>query len=389
MKRRLQVLHIITRLDPGGSAENTTLSVERVDPERFESHVWTGPGLVGGGPAPVYAQRLHGQFSIVKNLVRPIHPIKDLLAVVELTFLLRKTKADILHLHTAKGGAIGRVAAKLAGYRGKIIYTPHGHIFSGYGGSLSSRFFTLIEQWLAPVCDAIVGLTTDEVNQFQLHHAGKSCQFVVIPSGIEIAPFQAAVASRNATRNSFGLDAITPLVGFIGRFDPVKGPDLFLESLARIRREIPELRALMIGDGPMATELQRTADQLHLEDTVIWTGWRSDIPELVASLDLLMVTSRNEGQGRVVVEAGAAGVPTVALANGGVGEVVVTGETGLLAQPNDLDALAQATVELLRDPKRRERMGKAARKRAKEFFSVEVMIEKLEQLYSTLAEPKV
>ncbi|MFH0883017.1 MAG: glycosyltransferase [bacterium] len=385
MERRIHVLHVITRLDPGGSAENTTLSVERVNPARFDSFVWTGPGLHGGGPAPVYAQRLQGRYEILRYLVRPIRPMKDLLATIDLTVRLRKVSPEILHLHTAKGGALGRVAARLAGYRGKIIYTPHGHIFSGYGGSLACRVFTLIEQILAPVCDAIIGLTEDEVRQFQAHHAGRPGQFAVIPSGIEIGAFEAAVSSKGATRKSFGFSDKTPLIGFIGRFDPVKGPDLFLKAVSRIRREIPDLRALMIGDGQMTTELQRLADRLRLGGTIVWTGWRTDIPELVAALDLLLVTSRNEGQGRVVVEAGAAGVPTVALANGGVGEVIVTGETGLLAESNDLDALAQAAVELLRDPKRRKRMGSAARQRARDHFSVEVMIGKLEELYTVLS----
>jgi len=387
MDGRIRVLHVITRLDPGGSAENTVLSVERVDPDRFDSYVWTGPGLHGGGPPEPYARRLHGRITVLPRLVRPIRPLKDLLAVFELTARLRRDPPGILHLHSAKAGALGRIAARLARYRGKTIYTPHGHIFSGYGGPLACRVFTFIEKWLAPQCDAIVGLTGDEVRQFLAHGAGQPGQFTVIPSGVEIDPFEAAVSARNRVRKQFGFSRKTPLIGFFGRFAPVKGPDQFIEVAARILRQVPKLRVLMVGDGPMLHALKRRAGELHLDEIITWTGWRSDIPELVAALDLLLNTSRNEGQGRVVVEAAAAGVPTVALANGGIGEVVVAGETGLLADHDDLEALADAAVRLLLDPRWRQRMGEAARKRAREKFSVEVMIAKLEELYTALASP--
>jgi len=385
MNKPVQVLHIITRLDPGGSAENTVLSVERVDPARFESRVWTGPGLFGVGPTPEYGKRLAGKIEIIPRLVRPIRPWNDFLAPFSLMRRLREVNPDIIHLHSAKVGVVGRIAVKLSGTKAKVIYTPHGHVFSGYGGSMASAIFTLLERWLAKWCDAIVALTPDEVKEFLAHNAGKPEQFHIVPSGVELAPYEAASKSRKKTRAKLGFSEDVLLAGFVGRLEEVKGPDRFLEVAQRLLGSHPGMKFLVIGDGSMMAELQRKAGYMGLADSILWTGWRLDVPELISTLDILLVTSRNEGQGRVVVEAAGAGVPTVALKTGGLGEVIVPGETGMLIDNGDLAALADVTSELLADPKRRERMGIAARKYAKENYSVEVMTRKLEELYIALA----
>jgi glycosyltransferase involved in cell wall biosynthesis len=382
--QRSRVLHLITRLDPGGSAENTLLSAERVDPDRFDSYVWSGHGFEGSNVLDRARERIGDRLEVVPSLVRPIRPFRDLAAVSSLVRRFRFTRPDILHLHSAKAGAVGRVAARIARLTCPVVYTPHGHVFSGYGGSTASRLFTMIERVLAASTDVIVGLTPDEVRAFDSNGARPLRSFEVIPSGVPIEPYEAGARERKRVRTGLGVDGSTPLIGYVGRLTHVKGPDLFLEAARSIHAERPDVRFLIVGDGEMWEELTSRAGTSSIRDAVQWVGWRDDVPQLMGALDLLLLTSRNEGQGRVVVEAGAAGVPTVALNSGGVGEVIRPGVTGMLVAAGDIEALTKAVGMLLDDPARRKSMGEAAQARSRSQYSVDVMIHKLEQLYSRL-----
>ena len=381
--RLIRVLHIITRLDPGGSAENTILSAERVNPERFDSTVWTGPGLDAQGPPQQAVDRLGDRLTIQHHLVRPIEPVTDLFALFDLVRDLKRSHPDIVHLHSAKAGAIGRLAVRLAGLRPKtrVIYTPHGHVFSGYGGEGASALFTRVERFLASWCDAIVGLTRDEIREFLEHRAGKREQFCVIPSGVDLTPFEMPAATRDSTRASLGLTPEETVIGFIGRFEEVKGPDLALEAVAQVMHHHPDVRFLMVGDGAMRPQLDEQARRLGIADRILWTGWREDIPELLSAMDIYLLTSRNEGQGRVLVEAMASGLPIVAMKSGGVGEVVEEGRTGLLVPAGDVAGVAEQLKTLLQSPDHRHEMGQYGIDRAHRLFSLEEMIRRLEILY--------
>lgn len=385
-QRRTKVIHIITRLDPGGSAENTVLSAEQVDPERFRSIVWTGPGLSGEGPPLDYANRLGTRLKIIHHLVRPIEPVHDFLALLVMLRRLRHSQPDIIHLHSAKAGVLGRIAAKLARSKAKVIYTPHGHLFSGYGGESASKLFGWIEKRLASYADAIVGLTPDEVREFLEHGAGKKEQFCVIPSGVELDPYLQSDESRNAIRKELAIPEEAPVVGFIGRFAEVKGPDQALEVMAKVQELVPAVHFLFVGDGEMRPALEAQTKKLGLDGNIHWTGWRNDVPQLMKAMDLFLLTSRNEGQGRVLVEAMATGLPVVAMATGGVSEVVVNGETGILTAAGDVTASAESVVALLQDGDMRRVMGDKGRERAQRHFSVDEMIRRLEGLYTGLME---
>ena len=384
----VQVLHIITRLDPGGSAENTVLSAERVDSSRFESTVWTGPGLEGQGPPLHYAKRLGDSLHVLHHLVRPIQPTTDLFALADLIRGLRHFKPDIVHLHSAKAGVLGRLAVRLARCKAKVVYTPHGHVFSGYGGGGANALFTQIERFLAFSADAIVGLTADESREFLSHHAGKPEQFCVIPSGVDLTPFLEVNETRAVVRQELGISDDTLVVGFIGRFEEVKGPDIALQVMNKVLRQRKDAFFLFVGDGSMRDGLEKQVAELGLSDMVSITGWREDISRLLKAMDLFLLTSRNEGQGRVLVEAMATGLPIVATDTGGVSEVVVDGLSGILTALGDVESTASAVIELLGSGDRRTQLGVAGRNRAQKHFSVEEMIRRLELLYEGLLQGK-
>ncbi len=397
-ERKVKILHIITRLDPGGSAENTVLSVERIDAARFDSLVITGPGLAGTGPPRKYVKRLGNKLSTLRYLIRSINPLMDLAAVLQIINAIRQIKPDILHLHSAKTGTLGRIAAKLAFSRVKVIYTPHGHVFSGYGGSTASKVFTWVEKRLVPWSDAIVCLTRDEVRSFQAVDAGHIEKFCVIPSGVDLENYYPECESRYSDtnqmnnglklRNEMGFSEKTPVIGFIGRLDYIKGPDIFLELAREVRNLKPDAQFVMVGNGEMRDELVKHAKTLGIEASIHFTGWKHNTSSYFHSFDVFVLTSRNEGQGRVLVEAMASERPIVAMKSGGVPEVIIDGESGFLVPAGNIKSASLRIIELLASLELRKEMGSAGRKRAEENFSTNVMITRLKNLYLGLLDGK-
>lgn len=381
---RAVVLHVITRLDPGGSAENTVLSVERVDPSRYDSRILTGPGFSGTGPARSYVSRIRGRIILEPLLVRSIRPRSDMRAILALAHHFREIKPEILHLHSAKAGTLGRLAARKAQTDAKVIYTPHGHVFSGYGGRWAGRIFSQIEKSLVPFSDAVVGLTRDELHAFRIIGAGHPERFCVIPSGVELARYYRQPGARETFREELGIPKDGKVVGFVGRLDRVKGPDLFVDTAAEISRLMPDVSFIVVGDGVMRPDLEMRIVRSGLASRWRWLGWRQDTSQIYPAFDVLALTSRNEGQGRVLVEAMAAEVPTVAMASGGVPEVVVHGRTGFVVPGGSVKAAADAIVELLDNGELRAVMGAAGKQRAEERFTISLMIERLEKLYGGL-----
>lgn len=378
------ILHVITRLDPGGSAENTVLCTERIAPERYHSVVLTGPGLTKKGPAEEYATRLGDRLFIEPTLVRDIEPKNDIKVIFRLMSWFKRLNPSIIHLHSAKSGAVGRVAARLSGNKAKVIYTPHGHVFSGYGGSTASSVFTKVEKTLANWGDAIVGLTHDELLAFREVGAGHPSRFCVVPSGVDVEKYYRKQEDGARIRDEFGIAHDIPVLGFIGRFEEVKGPDIFIETIGKIHANYPNAHFLAVGDGEMKPGLEKRAEELGLTGSITFTGWRSDVPEMLQAMDLLLLTSRNEGMGRVLVEALCTEVPVVAMISGGVWEVVQNGITGIHIKPGDIDTMVDETVTLLEDPDKRKAMGKAGCEDMKDRFSIDTMIERLEVLYDGL-----
>ncbi|MBD3166507.1 glycosyltransferase [bacterium] len=376
-----RILHIITRLDPGGSAENTVLSATRVNPSQFESIVLTGPGLEGNGPPDEYRERLGEKLLVEPTLRRDIDLQGDVRTFFRLAGWIRRLRPDLVHLHSAKAGALGRAASRLVRPRIPVVYTPHGHVFSGYGGSLANRVFTAVEVLLAPFTTRIIGLTTDERRAFLEHHAGRNHQFRVVPSGVEMRDDDASDEQRRRYRETWDINDDTPVVGFVGRLVEVKGPDHFLDAAALIHAKRPDTKFVIAGDGDMRGMLEQKALQLGLAEATVWTGWRADARDMLPAMDVLLLTSRNEGQGRVLVEAMAAKRPCVGLRSGGVGDVIVDGKTGFVVPYPDLRSAAHKTLTLLENPTLRQTMGEAGCRRAHTLFSVDYMIRRLEEVY--------
>jgi glycosyltransferase involved in cell wall biosynthesis len=385
-REKIRVLHVITRLDRGGSAENTLLTVARMDAERFASSLAVGPTLEGSGSTEEQARATGVEFIDLAHLVRAIRPLDDLRAIGELWRLMRREKFQIVHTHTSKGGLLGRIAARLAGVP-IVVHTPHGHVFYGYYGRALTRLFIWLERWAAGFTDRIVALTRREVEEYKTLGVAPREKCAVIHSGIDFAPFARTEGAREEIRAELGIPPNGLVIGTVGRLTAIKGQADLVTAFAQVRERVEGAYLLLIGEGEEHAALQGLARELGVDDRVLFAGWREDVHRVLRGMDIFALPSYNEGMGKALVEGMHARLPAVATSVGGVPELVESGRNGLLVEPGRPDRLADALLELAEDEEKRKTWGAAAGDRAAT-FSVESMIEKIEELYEELLEEK-
>lgn len=391
---RKTVIHVITQLDGGGSARSTVCTVLGHDRHRFRVGLAYGrPRAETGASNVLTAVELEEirQAGValyeIPTLVRAISPLSDARATLALWRLFSRERPDIVHTHTSKAGTVGRIAAWLARVPA-VVHTPHGHVFYGYFGRAMSEAIRLVERVLARITDRIVTLTErGALEHVQYRIAGRG-KFVTIPSGIRVAEFRSACGDPIVKRKELGLPLDGPLIGTVGRLVPIKGHAWLIRAIPRVLAEFPQACVVFIGDGPLADELRQLANEVGVGRNVVFLGTRQDVPACLAALDLFVFPSLNEGMGRALIEAMAVGLPVVATGVGGIPDVVVDGESGVLVPPKDAMALADAVRAMLRDPGRRRAYGEAAKRRVDDRFDVEAMVEKLERLYDEVWDAK-
>jgi glycosyltransferase involved in cell wall biosynthesis len=392
---RIKVVHVITRLDRGGSAQNTLLTCLGLT-ERYELVLVHGLSLesqmtdwekkaVESGIKEANTRGI--KIVPVPSLVRKISPVQDLRAFFCLWRLMIQEKPSIVHTHTSKPGILGRWAAKMAGVP-IIVHTPHGHVFFGHFGPLASRFFLMVERLMAFITDRMVALTEGESNDYIAFSICDPDKIVTIHSGVEIDRYMTAEVDIEDKKKSLGLDPKGLVVGTVGWLLPIKGPMYLLKAMARVWQSHPETSLVFVGKGDLEKELREEALRMEASGRVSFLGWRDDIPEIMQILDIFVLPSLNEGMGRVLVEAMAAGKPVVASRVGGIPDLVKHGQNGLLVEPGDVTGLSLAIRKLLIDKKMQDEMGMKGRTMAQN-FGVEKMVEKIDALYSSLHQKKI
>ncbi|MBW2440112.1 MAG: glycosyltransferase family 4 protein [Deltaproteobacteria bacterium] len=387
---RNKILHIITRLDMGGSAQNTLQTCKRLS-GKYETILVHGPShesrmtdlekrIIEDDVKAVRAQGV--KVIALPTMVRSIRPLKDLRALLSLVWLIFKEKPDIVHTHSSKAGILGRLAAKLAGVP-HIIHTPHGHVFYGHFGIIASKIFLWVETIFSKFTDRMVALTDGEKNDYIKLSVCPPQKLFKIHSGVDLKQYMHSNGNRVEKKRSLGLDQNSTVIGFVGWLLPIKGPAYLLKAMAHIWPEHPTASLVMVGKGELDVDLRAQALKINANGRIKFLGWREDIHEILPVFDLLVLPSLNEGMGRVLVEAMAAGKPVVASEVGGIPDLVKHGETGYLVRPADERALANGIKKLLNDPESARQMGQRGKEYCRQ-FSLEAMIQKLDDLYSEL-----
>jgi len=324
---------------------------EGLPAEGFPSSLLCGRVTPDEGDMEYFAEERGVALHHIDGLDRRLRPLPLLRALWGLWRIFRRERPTIVHTHTAMAGAIGRLAAILAGVPVRV-HTYHGHVLGGaYFPPLATRVFLGIEQLLARHTQALIVLTPAQREEMARElRIAPSEHFRVIPLGLSLERFRLTPAdelqARRAMRGHLGISMETPLVGIVGRLVPVKHHELLLGVMT----ELPGVHLVVIGGGERDSELQALAEKLGVASRIHWMGWQRELPTLYPGLDLLALTSRDEGTPVAVIEALAAGVPVVATAVGGVPGVLEGGRWGRLVPPEDRAGLLDALREVLADP---------------------------------------
>jgi len=312
---------------------------------------------------------------------------RDIRAFFKLFRLIADERPHIVHTHTAKAGFLGRLAARLARVP-IVIHTYHGHVLDGYYGFLRNWLLHQMERGLALTSDRIVAISPLVKQDLLTYRIAPPEKISVIPLGLDLEPFFQCGSLKGGFRRELGLNPDTSLVGILGRIFPIKNHYLFLESAARVVEEESNVRFVIVGDGVLRSNIETYAQNLGIRDQVIFTGWRRDLPRIYADLDLLVVSSNNEGTPVSAIEAMASSCPVVATRVGGIPDIVQNHETGYLVPPKQPQALASAILELIRDSKKAEQMGQCGQQFVKRKFSVDRLVSDTENLYEELLASK-
>lgn len=385
---RLLVHRLLSRLNVGGPAMHVVHLTRGLDDGRpFRTRLIVGRIEAAEGDMSWFARERGVEPLVVPTLRRSLHPVDDLRSVLALFRLFRRERPTIVHTHTSKAGFLGRVAAWLARVPVRI-HTYHGHVLGGeYFSGWKTRFFRSLERLAARLTDRLVVLTEAQKREMTgtLEVAPEE-KFDVIPLGLELERFAGVDRERvrPESRHELGLDEDHVVVGIVGRLVRVKNHELLFDAVPRLvtllEEGVRELRILVVGSGEREHELLEYARTLEVEDRIQWLGWRRDLPRLYPAMDVLALTSHDEGTPVAVIEAMAARTPVVARDVGGVGEVLEDGRWGALVEWPDPAELAERIARAVMDPPPPEQL-EAASRSARGRFAVERMVEDVKALY--------
>jgi glycosyltransferase involved in cell wall biosynthesis len=382
----MRVTHIITRLVIGGAQENTVATVLGLRQKSgVEVSLISGPTSGPEGTLEPEIKKTAGLLTLVPELVRPVHPLKDFIAVRKLEKILREQKPHIVHTHSGKAGILGRLAARRAGVP-IIIHHIHGPSFGNFQGTSANFIFTAAEKYAAQVTSHFFCSASAMARLYLAAGIGKPEMFTRIFSGFTLEPYLNATNDL-ALRKQLGLAEEHFVIGQIARLFKLKGHADLLAAFARIFPQLPQARLLFVGDGALRGDLKNQVRALGLDGKVIFTGLvpPAEVPRYAGIMDCVAHLSAREALSRALPQALAAGKPVVAYDFDGADEVCIENETGFLIRTGDVENAGQKLLQLARQPGLREQLGRRGREFVRENFPVEKMVDDQYNVYLKLA----
>ena len=377
--QKIKVIHVITMLEMGGAQGNTLFTVAHLDRSRFQVGLITGPGGILDDEARTIAGV---DLRFVPSLVRPVHPIKDVAALVALFKILRKEKPGIVHTHSSKAGILGRLAAAAAGVP-KIIHSIHGFGFNPYQKAAVRWLYIFLERVMARFTNVLIAVSRQNIEMGLKLGIGNEKLYTLIRSGVDIEKIKQASAAADATalRKELDVPEDAKIVLSAGPFKLQKDPIAFVECAASVSRRIPDVRFLWSGDGELRPQIEKKIQELRLKDVIKLLGWRKDVPSLLKACDVFVLTSLWEGLPRAGVEALIAGKPVVAFSVDGIPEIVRDGRNGFVLAPGDQEGFATRLTQLLTDQRLYNEFSEEAARTIDSSFDIHFMVRQQEELY--------
>lgn len=390
-----KILRIINRFNLGGPTFNAAYLTRYLNDD-YETLLVGGSHEESEDSSKHIVEELGLEPRILQTMKREVSPWNDRKAYRELKQIIREYEPDIVHTHASKAGAIGRLAAAELKVPG-VVHTFHGHVFHSYFNRFKTEFYRRTEKYLASKSSRIVAISDKQkeelANTYRICNENK---IEVIPLGFDLDRFREDKDLKRAVfRKEFELSEDTLAIGVIGRLVPIKNHRLFIHAASELKKRLPgkSLRFFIIGDGELLGELQNFTEECGLrwsykntdqDADIQFTSWRRDTDVVFAGMDIIALTSLNEGTPVTLIEAQAAGKPIVSTNVGGISNVVLEGKTALLSQSEDLEAISHNLTKLCSNPRLRSDLSYSGWDHVKERFHYQRLVSDMDRLYRTL-----
>jgi glycosyltransferase involved in cell wall biosynthesis len=407
----VKIVRIIARLNMGGPARHVVWLTAGLPAPEFETVLVMGVVPPGEEDMGYFAAQNGVEPVVIREMSRELSPL-DAVTLWKVYRLLCRERPDVVHTHTAKAGTVGRVAAfayrwlrpgTLIGRsrRVRVVHTYHGHVFHSYYGAAKTKIFLAIERVLAWFTDRIVVISQQQREEIHGRFGvGRAEQFAVIPLGIDLSPYADWSKRRAKLRAELGAPDDEILVGIVGRLTEVKHHELFLRAAADYLANNsagPKVRFVIVGDGHRRPVLEAEAERINLGNKLVFLGARDDPENFYPALDIIALTSRNEGTPLTLIEGMANARPVIATAVGGVVDLLGTAERkmsdhakfnvcerGIAVTTNDAPAFSRGLAVMIADPTLRNRLGAAGESFVNAEYNFARLRSDIGNLYRTL-----
>jgi len=380
-KRSLKILRIITRLNIGGPAQHAVFLTVGLNNGLLQSKLVFGAVDQSEGDMSYLARGNGIAFTEIGSLKNEAGFLGNLRAFLQLYQLILREKPDLVHLHLLKARFLGGLAARVAGVP-LVLETLHGDLFTDYYGYFKTQAILMAERLLGHlIMDKVIAISGGVKESILRSRIASASKVEVIPLGLELEKFMTRPQLAGELRRELGIQEGNRLVGIVGRMVPIKGHRNFLQAASEVLRSCSNVRFVLVGDGLLRREMEMECQLLGITEAVTFLGWRRDLDKIYADLDMVVMSSLNEGTPVSLIEAMAAGKAVVATRVGGVPDVVEDGKTGLLVPPKDPKALADAILRLLNDGDLRRSLGERARVSVFPKYDVSRLVQDMKDFY--------
>ena len=380
-------MRVIARLNVGGPALHVSYLTKGLAERGYDTTLVAGQVGEAEGSMEYAARELGVEPLLLPALQRDIAARPDIAAILRVRDLIRDLRPNILHTHTAKAGAVGRMAAAIARIPDPpvIVHTYHGHVLRGYFGPARTAAFRQVERSLARTTDRLIAVSPEVRDELVAQGIAPYEKFEVIRLGLDLEHRAAPSAEGAAAlRAELGVPHEAALIGWLGRMTEIKRVEDLLAAFAQLRGRGVDAHLALAGDGPLRPQLEELAAQLNLSGRAHFLGMQKDVAPVYGACDVIALTSANEGTPVSLIEALASGTAVVSTDVGGVRDVVQDGETGLLVPAADIEGIAVALQRLAEDKELRQRLASHASADVRERYSVERLVGDMDDLYRRL-----
>lgn len=383
--KTIKILRIINRFNVGGPIHNVANLTKYLD-HPYETLLIGGKATENEQDATYLLDDLHIPYQKLDTMSRKLSLFSDLLALISIIKIIKSYQPDIIHTHASKAGVLGRIAGKICGVK-LIVHTYHGHVFKGYFNSLASKLIVSFERILGKLTTKIVVISERQKSEICERYKIVPLQKIaLIRLGFNLEEFLNCNQYREEMRNQLELTNYFA-VGIIGRLTPIKNHKLFIDAAAIVYQKNPvNFKFLIIGGGELERELKNYVETYYpeLQHCITFNSWVREMPRIYSALDLVCLTSKNEGTPVSLIEAQAAGIPVISSNVGGVSDTILTNETGYLLEEFSATELANRILELYVNQEQRIKMSQNARKFVEDRYSHMNLVKQMDALYKTI-----